>query len=269
MSRVVTEGTFLLSLIAKLLACALLFSGSVIWADEDKPITVKVSSELWLEYTGPNYAGYYFDVLRAIFTEPSYQLKLEIVPYAIAVKKVNSGATDIALGVYKTDAEGYTSDLPLELESLVAVMSKEQAQSWEGLPSLKGLRVGALKGYAFKPRLPKSSTYSEHESIASMMRMLKAKRLDVVLEYRPDVEPVLETMKLPFVIKADLPRKNIYFAFRHDEKGLALKTYFDLEFKRLLESGRLWDIMAASVIQVEDNFPFDCDESLCVLRQPD
>ena len=235
-------------------------------ADERKPVPVKVSTEYWLEFSGPNFTGYYFDLLHAIFPEPDFRLEPEILAYFVAVNKLNDKSTDIALGVYREDTRGHVSAQPVELEALVAVMSPERAANWQGIESMSGLRIGAMKGYAFASGLPSSVVYSEHDSIVAMMRMLSANRLDVVLEYKPDVEPVITEMGMPFVLESNLPRRNVYFAFRKDAKGLALKNRFDERFKGLLDSGEAWAMMKKNVEQAESNFPYTCTPKGCVLK---
>ncbi len=244
----------------------MLVSAFVNGADEHKPVPVKVSTEYWLEFSGPNFTGYYFDLLHAIFPEPEFRLEPEILVYTVAVNKLNDKSTDIALGVYRDDTQGYVSAQPVELEALVAVMSPERAANWQGIESMSGLRVGAIKGYAFASGLPSSVIYTEHDSMVSMMRMLSANRLDVVLEYQPDVEPLIKELGLPFVLESDLPRKNVYFAFRRDAKGLALKKHFDERFKVLLDSGEVWAMMKKNVVQAESNFPYTCTKKSCVLK---
>jgi len=231
-----------------------------------QPNLVSVRTAHWEGYTEPDFSGFYFDVLRLVYTKPEFELELKIVSFPASLKMLEGGGTDIALGVYSHEiSKAYFSELPVERELLVAVMTAERAANWHGTESLENLRVGSIAGYAFEGRLPVSAHYREFESIDLMLRMLQVGRLDVILDYRPDIEHYMEKMNLPFVVKGDLPQSAIYFAFRKDARGLALKKHFDLRFKTLLENGKIWELLlnALGDEDAREAFPFICNNGKC------
>ena len=231
-----------------------------------QPNLVSVRTAHWMGYTEPDFSGFYFDVLRLVYTKPEFGLELKIVSFPASLKMLEGGGADIALGVYHTEvSKAYLSALPVEREVLVAAMTAERGASWKGTESLENLRVGSVVGYAFEGRLPVSAHYREFESIDLMLRMLQVGRLDVILDYRPDIEHYAKKMDLSFVIKGDLPQSAIYFAFRKDARGLALKKHFDLRFKALLESGKIWELLlnALGDEDAREAFPFICNNGKC------
>jgi len=231
-----------------------------------QPVLVSVRTAHWMGYTEPDFSGFYFDVLRAVYTKPEFELDFKIVSFPASLKMLEGGGADIALGIYNTELRrGYFSELPVEREVLAAVMTPERAASWQGTESLKNLRIGSMAGYAFEGRLPVSAHYREFESIDLMLRMLQVDRLDVILDYRPDIEHYMEKMELPFVIKGDLPQSAIYFAFREGARGLTLKEHFDLRFKVLLDKGKIWELLlnALGEEDAKEAFPFICNNGKC------
>ena len=247
--------------------------GSPLSADEEmsrntqaSPVLI-VASAQWVEYTNSDYSGYYFDVIRHVFGEPEYTLDLRLVSYPGSVKMLSDGVADIILGVYDGDLkDALVSALPVELENLVVVLKPERARTWEGLSSLNGLKVGALEGYAFGGRLPAAVDYSEHKSQQGMLRMLKAGRLDAILEYRADILPVIKRYGHSFVLKGELPQDKIYFAFRKGERGRRLKAIFDQRYQILVETGEIWALMSASVTDAADSYPFVCEDKHCLIK---
>lgn len=233
-----------------------------------KPVSVVVRTAHWVDYTEPDFSGFYFDLIRQVYTEPEFNLDLQIVSYPAALKMLDGRGSDIVLGVYNTDLNNaYFSELPVERERLVAVMTAERAEHWQGVESLKNLRVGSIEGYAFEGRLPASAKYAEFESVGRMLRMLQAGRLDIVLDYQSDIDVFLEKMNFTFAIKENLPELGIYFAFRKDAHGLALKKRFDQRYNILLESGEIWESMVKFLGEeyAAEAFPFICENGKCSL----
>jgi len=253
----------ILWLVSSLASTALFAQNS---ASAQQPVLLSVRTAHWMGYTEPDFSGFYFDVLRAVYTKPEYEFDFKIVSFPASLKMLEGGGADIVLGVYNNELrKGYFSDLPVEREVLAAVMTPERAVSWKGTESLASLRVGSIEGYAFEGRLPVSAHYREFESIDLMLRMLQVGRLDVILDYRPDLEHYMEKLDLPFVIKGDLPQSAIYFAFREDTRGLALKKHFDRRFKELLDKGKVWELLLNALGQedAEEAFPFICSNGKC------
>ncbi len=231
------------------------------------PRTLIVASAPWEEFTNSDHSGYYFDVLRSVFHEPEYSLDMRLVSYPGSLKMLADGAADIILGIYGNDVgNAHVSALPIEIEDLVVVLTPERARNWQGRSSLEGLTIGALEGYAFEGRLPSSANYSEYKTQMNMLHMLKAGRLDAVLEYKSDILPVIERYGSPFVLKEGLPQEKIHFAFREGPLGRALKETFDRRYQKLVNSGGLWELISASVTDAEDSYPFVCKDNLCVVK---
>ncbi len=43
---------------------------------------VTVATDSWLGYTNRDGSGYYFDILKRVFPETEWQLKIDIVPFS-------------------------------------------------------------------------------------------------------------------------------------------------------------------------------------------
>ena len=78
-----------------------------------------------------------------------------------------------------------------------------------------------------------------------MVKMLKAGRIDAVLDYEEDLAPIIKAEKLgpEFEIKNAVMGAPIFFAFSNDATGKALLKRFESEFKKLWDAKKIHNLM--------------------------
>jgi ABC-type amino acid transport substrate-binding protein len=102
--------------------------------------------------------------------------------------------------------------------------------------------VMAKIGYAFDNITDVKMRYTEISSLANMLKMLAAGRAEAVLDYKADLEPLMENTGLAkdkYSIVMAVLSSPIYFGFADNPKGIAAKARFEKRFKELYESGEI------------------------------
>jgi ABC-type amino acid transport substrate-binding protein len=91
--------------------------------------------------------------------------------------------------------------------------------------------------------------YQENSSLLEMLRKVNEGKIDAVLDYKPDMQPLLSQLEQPrkLVLIEDVLRADVYFAFANNPKGLELKALFDQGFEQLERSGELAEIKLQSL----------------------
>jgi len=110
---------------------------------------VIIVTDEWKSYTDKDETGYYFDLVREVFAESGYTIKIKFMPFKRSMNQVGKGEVDMALGSYLGDApEGTLYSLyPTEADSVDAIMKVDTAKNFKNLDSLKNKNVVAKLGY--------------------------------------------------------------------------------------------------------------------------
>ncbi len=208
--------------------------------------TITVATDEWSSYTNQDGTGYYFDLLRAVFPEPEYKLDIKIVPYARSVQMALNNQAHVVLGIYKEEVpEGQVSKYVVEQDLVDALVSPELNKSWKGAESLAGKSVVAKIDYGFNTITDVKMNYAEKASLENMVKMLKAGRVDAVLDYEEDLDPIIKAEKLDdsFAIKKSVMGSPIYFGFSGDEAGKKYLKRFNEEYKKLWDAKKVHELM--------------------------
>jgi polar amino acid transport system substrate-binding protein len=218
-----------------------------LFADTDNIIVV---SDEWKNYSNKDGSGYYLDTVREIFDKQGLAVTFKIVPYQRSVEMINNKTADVIVGVYKTkDVSANYSSTPFEIDRVDAALSVTIANNWQGLASLKGQRVGALKGYSFDDYIDVDMRYKEMSKLKSMLKMLNHGRLDAVLNYEPDMLQAQKSINEnpQYTIKNSVLENRTYAAFANNPKGQRLLKVFNQGITSLHKSGQLKDIMLSNL----------------------
>jgi polar amino acid transport system substrate-binding protein len=220
--------------------------------------TINVATSEWENYTNKDETGYYFDVIRKVFPTPQWQVNFTIVPFKRSVTMLSNGKADITLGVYDGDLiKGQYSKHILEQDLVDAAVSEAIATSWAGIESLAGKEVVASIGYGFDAISPVKMNYKEKASLDGMLKMLVGGRVDAVLDYELDIVKAEQEHNITpnYVIKKAVLSSPIFFGFSESDKGILLKKHFDEQIQKLIDSGKLKQMMQHS-LGSSDSFPY-------------
>lgn len=219
-----------------------------------EPTKIQVATASWGGYTETNGEGYYFELLRRAFPAPEWQLEIQFVPFPRSLYMLEREQVDMVLGLYLGDiSKGVYSAQKVETEVIDAAVTPELASVWQGIDSLTSRRVQALIAYRFFTLTPVPMYYQETSSLLEMLRQVNVGKIDAVLDYKPDMLPLLQQLDQPrrLVIIEDVLRADVYFAFAKNPKGLKLKQIFDQQFAELEQSGELEAIKQGCMEQLQ------------------
>lgn len=221
------------------------------WAED-----ITVVTDMWEDYTNEDGTGFYLDVLREVFPSPQYHLIVQYLPYKRAISMIEKGEADITAGVNPGDMpDKYLAMEYVEKDSVDMLVKKEFAENWQGLQSLKNKYVVAKIGYNFEDVFEVPVYYKEKAHLFAMMKMLKAGRVDAVLDYKNDLKKLWDKSGLndDYVIVERVIVKNAYYAFA--DRSHALKKHFLevypalVKSKKILEIGLQYGVEARSLPQ--------------------
>lgn len=114
---------------------------------------ITIRADEWLPYNGGSNMkppGYMIEMADAIAKKNGHTLDYRNMPWENAVEAVRSGLTDCLVGAYKSDAPDLMFPSKGWGRSANAFYGfKENAWRYNGLDSLKTVRVGIAEGYSY------------------------------------------------------------------------------------------------------------------------
>lgn len=205
--------------------------------------TLKIVADTWDGYTNPDGTGYYNDIVNAVFKPLGYTLQIKNLPYSRAIRMVESGDADIALGIYATDLppEYVAQDYIVEQDAVDVAVLPEKFPDWQGVASLQGKTVVARIDYGYDQLFGPGVQYSEKPSLSGMLQMLMKGRVDAVADYEADIR-VAETegkLKPTYVIKKAVVKNPVYFGFGISAKAKKARAEYEVRMKQMISSGEL------------------------------
>lgn len=210
-----------------------------------------IVTDEWEGYSSKEGKGYYMDLMRTVYNQPSDDIAFSVVPYARSLAMIKSGKADIVLGIYRGEIpDKQLAAYVVEQDLVDVLVSAETAKSWKGMGTLEGKVVLAKIGYAFDAITDVKMNYTEKSTLAGMVKMLSAGRATAVLDYKDDLEPLIKSAGLDkqgYTIIRSVLSSPIFFGFADNVKGKALKARFEKRFQTLYESGEIKKLMESNL----------------------
>ena len=206
------------------------------------PISISIVGEEMIDYSNRDGSGYYLDLVRRVFPEPEYQLKIDLVPFARSLYLVEQKRVDMGLGVYLGDVDGsYYSREPVEIDKVDAAVTPELAAMWKDVSSLKQKKVQAMLEYRFDSFVSVPMYYEESSDLLQMLNHVNLGRIDAVMNYKDEMEKLATKLSHPrqYVIIENVLSPAVYFVFPQTDKGERLKLIFDSKMDELIQSGEI------------------------------
>ena len=211
--------------------------------------TLTVATDVWEDYSNEDGTGYYTDLLKAIYEPQGINVVIKYVPYMRSVEMIANKKADVMLGAYEgEDIEGTYAKYPIEMDVVDAAVSPELAASWQGVNSLTGKKVGAVRGNEFSEYTEVDMKYREVSNLRSLLKMLNHKRIDAVLDYEPDILSAEKTTgeQSRFEIKTEVLVNPSFFVFANSKKGEKMRKIFDEYYIKLYKSGQVKKLYVAN-----------------------
>lgn len=194
--------------------------------------------------------GYAWDIVKESYHSQGYIIKLNIRPWPRALKSVKTGSIDALFPTGKNqERETYFafSNKPVTQVKFLVYFNQSQQIDWEGLESLQGLKLGAMRGYNYGNEWNEAGlkTY-EINSIKQGFDLLKLKRISGFVGYEFIWDHYLK-MNNPDNLFKKSPAFDATFEYlavststSHSKKILRA---FDEGISRLKQTGRLQAIL--------------------------
>lgn len=203
------------------------------------PAITAVSGD-WIEFTDTEDATYWH-ILRSVFETDTTEFQHQISNWKRAKQIFEVGQADILVGAYDFEVKPgmLRSDLHIDYELPVMAYSADRGMLEKQLAGKEPATACYEIGYDFKQWLPDNITPYEGTSPRDCARLLRAERVDMVVEYAPDIDADIRENYHARQITEGHP---LFVAFHNTPKGRALKKRFEHHFREMVVAGQVRDM---------------------------
>ena len=194
--------------------------------------------------------GYSWDVVRESYHAMGYTIRLYVVPWERAVHTLRTGKVAAVFPANRTKSrqrEFIFSDKFVDEMRMVIYLPHDSTLLWDGLASMNGLRVAAVRGWSYGEQWEDNRQIRKErtDSILQSFTLLDKNRLNGVVGYETAYDYALKQANIshryrkvgPFEVISEylMGRKN------SPESDLAIRA-FDRGRERLSAAGSMPDI---------------------------
>lgn len=241
-------------MLKKLLVLLLVLVSCVSFAGEK----ISVRADVWMPYNGEpgsDRPGYGIEILQTIFASHSIEIDYQTMPWNRAVADAREGKFDCLVGAGVRDAEGFV--FPSEKMGVMAAnlfVKAGSAVKYEGLESLKKLKVGVIADYSYNVELDKYVAEFKadeqkffvatgDDALDKLAKMVVAGRIDAFIENPLVVAQ--NSWKADVVSAGQIESMDDLFVAFSPVKETAKKyaDLYDAGIKELRASGKLKEIL--------------------------
>jgi polar amino acid transport system substrate-binding protein len=257
----------------RLVGCALALAAALARVDAravapapaPRPRVVTVCSDPWMPYTGSGVPGsdegYVIALTREALRRGGLEIRYVAMPWSRCLADVEAGRWDAIACADHSEAKGAAyPEEPIGVSTPVVFTGPRSTWRYLGLPSLDGIRLGAVQNYTYTDDV--DGWIKEHagdprrlflaagaEPLRRLMDMLGAGRVDAIIENGIVARWAAHRAGLPadFLREAGTtgPPVPIYLAFsRHAADHQALQRAFDAGLRSMKADGSLATLLA-------------------------
>lgn len=172
--------------------------------------TITVRADSWPPFNddpSSDQPGYVVELLKAVFEPLGHVIDYQTLPWTRAVEDVTAGKIDAIIGASETDAPGcvFPSE-PIGMMANHLYVLKGSAWSFQGLDSLKGIKLGCIEGYAYDEAeidayikassAPAVQAVTGDGALEKNIQKLQAGRIDAIIECAPVMQFTLQKMSI-------------------------------------------------------------------------
>lgn len=223
------------------------------WTISAEKLTIVTN--LWYPYfdAGLKNNGLSAEILSAAMEGRGYELEFKEIPWSRAEEGVKTGSYDVLLNVWKTDerlmhflySDAYINN------RLVFLKKKSDTFEFEDLHSLRGKKIGTIRGYYYDEEFMKADNLHlvpANDSLQNIQK-LDAGRIDIFIEDEAVIKNILKKefpqgkTSLAFCKKTFM-EKELYLAINlKNEKASAFIKSFNEGLKEIKENGKYKKIL--------------------------
>ncbi|MCV2884570.1 transporter substrate-binding domain-containing protein [Aestuariibacter sp. AA17] len=207
-------------------------------------VSAKVCTPEWEFYTQRDGNGLYHDIWRRIYTDKDVGLDFTFAVYSRCMLGLSDEENyfDIVPACYVNDA-GLKSDSPLGREVLTIVSHVDQKR-WTEKSDFTRKIVTWERGFMYQQAglIPDDAIYVPYSSLERGLKMLLAKRVDYLVDYKLAVQEnvrLIDKNKQLRVQEDVIVGPHFYMCFADTDKGRELLRIWNKGFAGLIENGEL------------------------------
>jgi polar amino acid transport system substrate-binding protein len=224
--------------------------------------TITVRADSWAPYNEePNSAqpGYMIELAKLIFEAKGHEVDYQLMPWSRSLDAVGKGTYDAVVGTDPEESPDFVFPAePLGVNKNGFYVKKGSSWKYEGIDSIKQIRLGIIDGYGYYSDLDSYIEESKksgklfaatgEDALPKLIKMLKAGRLDAVIENINVMTHELNEEKLSgAIVQAGSPNSEapLYMAFSPaKESSKEYAKILDAGIVELRSSGKLQKILA-------------------------
>jgi len=163
----------------------ILFSLSSIGVSAEKLVFVTSDWPPYMFMENNEITGIHVEIVREACKRLGFEVDIQLVPWARAMKYVEEGHQATAIFSLKKNTERteflYFPAEPIDIEKNVLIALKQSALSANSLDDLKDKTIGVVREYTYDPKFDKHETLKKEEATddVQMMKKLDKKRTDL------------------------------------------------------------------------------------------
>lgn len=192
------------------------------------------------------------DIAKRITDRLGHEIRIEVYPFQRAMKMVAEGKADAFIGPYKTpDREKFMhySKYAFYQDPMVFYVKANETLVWDrDFTSLEGLRVGLTRGWSYGEEFDRYKTELDVHTASTVkanFQKLLVGRIDVLVSHPRSTSVLIEELDIENEVKMILPPITVnkgYYGFSRKKKLDEFIPLFDLEFKKMIESGEIEEL---------------------------
>lgn len=223
--------------------------------------TITVRADSWPPYNDePNseQPGYMVEIAQVIFSAHGHNIDYKLMPWTRSLDEVRKGTYDAVIGTDPDESpELIFPNEAFGVNQNGFFVKKGSAWKYSGIDSVKQIRLGVIDGYGYYPDLDKyiegykgSKLFAAtgDDALPKLLKMLKAGRIDVVIE---NVNVMTQTLKEKNLsnelVSAGIAEEkfDLFMAFSPEKaNSKEYSRIFDEGLAKLRRSGKLQEILA-------------------------
>lgn len=210
-----------------------------------KSIDIIWVTESWPEYTNKDGTGLYHELLSRIFAQSPYNITVKYLPWRRALNQVAKNEAQISGALPLNDLYLFASVPILTQPISILVNVNSQQFSLQQLAGLIGTWPEMYEHELMQPQIAPYINAITSKDRADALKLLINSKVDYYLDIKPMLEAQLATLPAEqqqnYQIQ-NLSTLNLYLIFSNDEKGRAVREYYDSQTKLLLSKNILQSI---------------------------
>jgi len=216
---------------------------SLLFSQESKDIVV--ATESWDGATNRDGTGLYWDIIEEVYEPLGYTIIKKYKSYNKATEMVRTHNADMYLAAYKNEKTfALYPKYYFDQDVVLAIYRSDIIEDWKGQGSLKGLKVGWIRGYDYDKYLSQKVKVQEVNTRSNGMKLLKSEHLDAFLDAKEDIAPYLRKAQLDteYFAKKIILQLKLYPAFAKNKQGEKLMKIWDKRISSLIKTQKFKEI---------------------------